>query len=112
LRELVSALEARGLFALHVSQREDGSWFAILETEQQYSAPEPNIADFVTAIESLPETQREQWLGCSQREFNIGYQSGPGAEPQGHTISSVLLARAVSVQASLALTVYPSGERA
>jgi hypothetical protein len=39
LTELTGALEARGVFALHVTQDADGFWRASLESERQYSEP-------------------------------------------------------------------------
>ncbi|QDT56191.1 hypothetical protein Pan44_42430 [Caulifigura coniformis] len=76
LKPLTSALEARGVPPLHVTQAENGLWYSILETAVQFSAPEPNIAAMVEGIESLDRTATSIWDSCTQRDFNIGYDCG------------------------------------
>ena len=107
IRELVGALEQQGLFALHVARREDGFWYASLETVEQYASPEPNVAAIIDAVESLPDAHWQKWLACSSRELNIGYQCGRDGETRSHFVSSELLGRIAAVQATLAFTMYP-----
>ncbi len=58
-------------------------------------------------IESLVPPLRSVWAGCSQREFNIGYDCGlePWAFNQG--LSADLLGRMAKAGASLRVTLYP-----
>lgn len=59
LEALAAAFDSRGAFPLHVDQSDDGLWYATLETDEQFSQPEPNIAAFLTAIEALDDSTRE-----------------------------------------------------
>jgi hypothetical protein len=110
LTGLAADFESQGLFPLHVTQGEDGLWYATFEADYQHTEPEPNIATMVAAIESLGEPHRAVWHACSQREFNIGYDCGaePWAFNQG--LSCELLARVAAVGASLRWTLYPDRE--
>ena len=111
LTALAAALEAQGVFPLHVTHGEDGLWYATLEADEAYEEaheePEPHIAAMLAAVESLPEPLRIVWSGCTQREFNIGYDCGdkPWAFNQG--LSSHLLGRMAAAKASLRITIYP-----
>jgi hypothetical protein len=108
LTALATVFEARGLFPLHVSRRDDGLWYASFETQDQHTEAEPNIAALVAVVESLAEPHRSMWSGCTRREFNIGYDCG--SEPWGFTqaLSSGLLGRVSAVGASLRITLYPA----
>lgn len=103
---LASALEALGVFPLHVTRGEDALWFATFETSS-VDQPEQNVAAMITAIESLPENLRAIWSSCRLREFNIGCDCGdePWAFNQG--MSNELLCRIAAVGASLRITIYP-----
>lgn len=107
LTPLAEHLGSRGLFTLHVEPRDDGQWYATLETGTEHDEPASNIAAMVAVLESLVDPHRALWRRCTRREFNIGY--GCGAEPwafhQG--LSSELLSRVAAVGASLRLTLYP-----
>lgn len=76
LTALGAAFEAAGVFSLHVTQGEDGLWYACFETAEQHNEPEPNIAAMLVVIESLAPPLQSVWAGCSRREFNIGYDCG------------------------------------
>jgi hypothetical protein len=111
LTALAAVFASRGVFALHVTPGEDGLWYATFETEDQHREPEPNIAALVAVVESLGEPHRAVWLGCTRREFNIGYDTGsePWAFNQG--LSCELLGRMAAVGASLRVTLYPEREQ-
>jgi hypothetical protein len=111
LTALAGVLESRGIRPLHVTRSEDGLWYATFETTDSHDDPEPNIAAMVVVIESLVEPHRSVWLGCSRREFNIGYDCGaePWAFNQG--LSCELLGRMAAVGASLRWTLYPDREQ-
>lgn len=110
LTGLGEALKANTLYSLHVTQAEDGLWYAKLETEENYDEPEKTITKMITAIEALEEPLRATWYRCSQREFNMGYDCGsePWAFEQG--LSCELLGRIAALGASLRLTLYPDRE--
>jgi hypothetical protein len=110
LTALAAVFESRGLFPLFVDHAQDSLWYARFETPDQFSEPEPNIAAMVAVAESLGEPHRTVWLGCTRREFNIGYDCGvePWAFDQG--LSCGLLGRLGAIGPSLHFTLYPDRE--
>ena len=114
LTPLAAALKIHGVRALHVTAGDDGLWYAIFETDEQFQEPEPNIAAMLTAIESLSESALDDWRSCTCREFNIGYDCGsePWAFNQG--LSADTLRRTAAAATSLRITLYPptAGEEA
>src|SRR5207253_3144816 len=79
LATLATALTARGVFPLHVTQAKDGLWYAIFENDGDYSRldlPENAISVMLDAIEAIDKRSRAVWSKCSLREFNIGYECG------------------------------------
>lgn len=111
LTALAAVFESQGVFPLHVTRGEDGIWYATFEVLDQHTEPEPNIAAMVGVAESFSDADRSVWLGCMQREFNIGYDCGaePWAFNQG--LSCELLGRMAAVGASLRFTLYPDREQ-
>jgi hypothetical protein len=104
---LATALEARGVFSLHVTQGEGGVWHASFETTHQHPEPAANIEAMVAAVESLRERHRLTWQRCLKREFNVGYDCHTGNAVLTHSLPTELLARVASIGASLGLTLYP-----
>lgn len=107
LTSLAAALAKKGVCPLHTTHGEDGLWYATFEVYRRQSEPEQDIADMLKVVESLGKRLRAIWLGCSRREFNIGYDCGskPWAFNQG--ISNQLLKRMAAAEASLRITIYP-----
>lgn len=110
LTRLAKVFEAKGASPLHVARSDDGLWRATIETDVHHHDPEPNIAEMLAIIESLPDPLQTDWRRCTQLEFNIGYDCGtePWAFNQG--LSNVLLRRIAAVGASLRITLYPNRE--
>jgi hypothetical protein len=104
---LVTALEAQGLISLRLGQEDDGLWYAILETDEQFDEPEPNIAAMLSVIEQFDQPMQEAWHSLKLRRFNIGYDCGnkPWAFNQG--MSNPLLQRIAKAGASVRVTLYP-----
>ena len=107
LELLTAALGSRGVFALHVSQSDDGRWHAGLETDEQFNHPEPNIVALVMAIEALDPHFRALWSACTSREFNIGYECGDAPWAFNHELTAATLARVAALGVSLRITLYP-----
>ncbi len=109
LTALAAALESSGISPGHVTHGDNGLWYATFETDEQYDAPEANIAAMLNVVEALTPPLRAIWSGCSQREFNIGYDFGlqPWGFNQG--LSTELLGRISAAGASLRVTLYPDG---
>jgi hypothetical protein len=106
LRPLVAAFESHDVLVLHIAQHDDGLWRASLEAADQHEEPEPNIAALLAVAETLTESDRRSWLGCSRREFNIGYECVSEPRVVEHTLSAELLARIAAVRGSVGLTLY------
>lgn len=107
LTSLAATFEAGGVSPLHVTRGDDGLWRAVFETDNQYTDPETTISEMLAVVESLCPSRQSIWSGCSQREFNVGYDCGtePWAFNQG--LSTELLGRMAAVGASLRITLYP-----
>src|SRR5256885_33286 len=75
LTPLAAALDAKGLFTLHLTKRENRRWYATFEIMNPV-APETTIRELLDAVESLRGAVRELWTKCTLREFNIGYDCG------------------------------------
>lgn len=110
LRMLANALDAGGVYPLHVTHGDDGRWYATFETRGEPHEPETHIAAMLLVVEALAPDARREWEQCSQREFNIGYDCG--AEPWGFNqgLSAPLLQRMSEARASLRITIYPDRE--
>ena len=110
LTELGKSFETAGISPLHVTQGENGLWFATFETDEQYAEPDTNISQMLTIIESLAGSLHNLWTRCTRREFNIGYDCGaePWAFNQG--LSTELLMRLAIAGASVRITLYPDRE--
>jgi len=108
LEAIAAALEAKGIYPLHVDQLDDGRWHATLETEEQFTHPEPNIVALLSAIETLDPHFRELWSACTSRELNIGYDCGDGPRAFSHELTAATLARIATFGISLRITLYPA----
>ncbi len=53
LLPLAAALNAAGLFTLHIEQQDDGTWAAAFETEESFVEPEACISRMLDAISLL-----------------------------------------------------------
>lgn len=111
LAALAAALSSRGVFPLHVDQRDDRMWYSTLETEEQFTEPEPNIVAFLSVIESFDGQTRELWSACTSREFNIGYDCGDEPWAFNHQLTPATLARMAALGISLRITLYPAEKR-
>lgn len=107
---IVAAFKARGIYSLHVTRREDGACEATFETEQEHGEPETNIAAMLAAVESFDDSLRAIWLGCTRREFNIGYDCGNEPWAFNQPLSAELLGRMAAACANLRITIYPDRE--
>jgi hypothetical protein len=111
LTALAAALEARGVFSLHVTRAEDGSWDARFETDADHTEPQASIAAMIAVVESLPAPLRTVWSGCTRREFNVGYDCGGKPWAFSQALSGQLLGRMAAAGASLRITLYPPGNK-
>lgn len=107
LADLAAHFVAKGLHALHVSKRQDESWYATFETDDTYDNPEGTIAAMLDVIESLPQPKYDIWSRSTRRDFNIGYDCGNEPWEFNQALSSELLSRLAKVGGSIRITIYP-----
>lgn len=105
---LIAHLESAGLFALAEPRAVAAGWLTTLETEASFREPNPNLLEFLAAIDSMPAEARESWDACSLREFNLGYECGLSPWAFSHGIASETLGRISASAATLRLTLYPA----
>lgn len=106
---LAGELGKRGVRPLYDAVTgDDGLWYCSFEISSDPTDPDSTIEIMLDAIETLEPTFRRMWDGCSQREFNIGYDCGdePWAFNQGLTSST--LSRMAKAGGSLRVTLYPA----
>jgi hypothetical protein len=108
LEALAAALEARGIFPLHIDQLDNGRWYATLETEEQFTQPEPNIAAILAVLESLDPHSREVCSACTSRELNIGYMCGDEPWAFNQQLTATTLGAIAALGISLRVTLYPA----
>lgn len=109
LGPLASALGApERLNLLSMFQREDGNWFAGLETWTDDDAPEATICGLLGAIENLPPETQVAWNACHSRELNIGYACGAHPKEVSHSLSLDTVQRLVACGLGLRITLYPA----
>ncbi|QJW95568.1 hypothetical protein [Frigoriglobus tundricola] len=111
LGALARALEARDVFALHVTSGDDGSCSARFELNTFADDPgdnlEQTISKILDAIESFDVSIQSLWLGCSLREFDIGYECGTEPWAFNNELTNHTLLRMARVGTSLRITLYP-----
>ena len=97
LTALAAVFDSQGVFPLHVTHVEEGLWQATFKTNESYTELETNIAAMVAVVESLGEPHRSVWLGCTRRDFNIGYDCGDEPWEFNQGLSCELLGRIAAV---------------
>jgi hypothetical protein len=109
LTPLASALDARGVFPLHVTLGGGDLWYSTLEvsTDVEPREPEATIRIMLDAIESIDGEAKHIWQACSTREFNIGYDCGDEPWAFNNGLTNSTLQRMASVGATLRITLYP-----
>lgn len=112
LKSLSAALEAADLIPLHQVVEGNDLNYASFESSGQDDEPEPDIAAMLSVVENLAPPLQAAWNGCTQREFNIGFECGdePWAFNQG--LSNELIRRIAAAGATLRITLYPHRQTA
>lgn len=108
LLPLAAALNAAGLFTLHIEQNEYGTWSAAFEAEESFTEPEASITKMLDALELLMPEHKAVWSRCAVKEFDIGYVCGSGPWAFNQSLSRAALARIAALNASLRWTLYPA----
>lgn len=111
LAVLSEALSSAGLLELHMSEHDDGLWYATFEAGAQFDEPEETMAALLSAIDSLDAESQQLWSACRSRVFNIGYESGDEPRSFRNSVSHSVLERVVATNASLHITLYAPDRR-
>jgi len=74
------------------------------------SCPERDIKEILSAIESMPNNEREIWIRCSHKELNIGWDSAPGRPEGAFELSNKVLQNVADNGLFIGVTIYPSDE--
>jgi hypothetical protein len=107
IRALTRELSRNGMFVLHEEKdKRTGVWFACLETEMQFRAPNANILAMVKIIKRLSAKAQAVWSGCTLREINIGYECGDTPRFFHQCVTNITLRRMTAVGATLRITLY------
>lgn len=108
LTPLATALDARGVFPLHVTHCGD-EWYTTFEVsaEEWMGEPELTLRAMLDAIDGLEVEATDLWSGCSKREFNIGYDCGSEPWAFNNGLTNETLKRIADRGASLRITLYP-----
>jgi hypothetical protein len=87
--------------------KDDYRHLARIEDNDDVVRPEKEINHLFELIETCYKNSLKQWLSCSKRTFDIGFNSG--AEPKcfSHPISADTLLRISAIGAGIEITIYP-----
>ncbi|WP_316186509.1 MULTISPECIES: hypothetical protein [unclassified Bradyrhizobium] len=92
---------------LHHEEHEQ-EFLLVLEINDTGSPhPTTSTEQFLTLIESLPQTPRELWDSCTSRTFSYGFEGGRDFPALDTTIPADLLLRIATLGAAIGITVYP-----
>lgn len=92
----------------------DGYKFVSFEVDHgQFDQANETIALFCDLIEAFPQEIRNHWNRCARRTFDIGLETSRPGRPVPlkdiqHTFKASVVARVASLDAELAITVYPA----
>lgn len=107
LTPLVNELGSR-VFVLNPSHVAGAPLYkAELECFPKKAGPEGAVSRFCDLIEKLSATSKSIWKNCKKREFDIGFTAGLEPWPFVACLSTSTLNRVASLNATLAITIYP-----
>ncbi len=103
---LKSAFERHEYYDLWERESEEGRWEGSFETARQHKKPNPNIADFLSVIETFDAAELSQWQACTEREFDLGYHAGMEPFSFSQPLSEETIRRIAAAGAALRITIY------
>ncbi len=105
LESLASELETLGVNG-RITHGEDGFLY-VGDAGGCVSDPDTSIVQLLNAIESLSESGRQIWAGCSKREFDVGYDCGDEPWSFNQGLTNETLRRMAACGATFRITLYP-----
>ncbi|NMM40687.1 hypothetical protein [Pseudoalteromonas arctica] len=80
---------------------------ARIESKEDVSSPDKAINHLCELIESCSRNALKQWLSCSKRTFDIGFESGTSPKCFNQALQADTLLRISAIGAGVEITIYP-----
>lgn len=80
---------------------------ARIEASAEISSPDKAINHICELIESCSRNALKQWLSCSRRTFDIGFESGISPKCFNQALQADTLLRISAIGAGIEITIYP-----
>ena len=105
---LVSDLKKHAM-VLHYD-KDDYRQLARIEANGEVLNPDQVINHLCELIESCSKAALKQWLSCSRRTFDIGFNSGKTPKCYSQALHADTLLRISAIGAGIEITLYPITE--
>ena len=105
IAQLVSDLEKSAML-LHYD-KDDTRQFARIEANVEVTSPDQAINHLCELVESCSRNALKQWLSCTKRTFDIGFQSGKTPKCFNQALHADTLLRISALGAGMEITLYP-----
>lgn len=105
MAQLVSDL-GKSAMVLHYDKDETRQ-LARIEANIDVTSPDSAINHLCELIESCSRNALKQWLSCTRRTFDIGFQSGKNPKCFNQALHADTLLRISAIGAGIEITLYP-----
>lgn len=105
IAQLVSDL-SKSAMVLHYDKDETRQ-LARIEANIDVTSPDSAINHLCELIESCSRNALKQWLSCTRRTFDIGFQSGQNPKCFNQALHADTLLRISAIGAGIEITLYP-----
>ncbi|KPV94903.1 hypothetical protein AN214_03079 [Pseudoalteromonas sp. P1-9] len=105
IAQLVSDL-GKSAMVLHYDKDETRQ-LARIEANIDVTSPDSAINHLCELIESCSRNALKQWLSCTKRTFDIGFQSGKNPKCFNQALHADTLLRISAIGAGIEMTIYP-----
>ncbi|MDE3273700.1 MULTISPECIES: hypothetical protein [unclassified Pseudoalteromonas] len=106
IAQLVSDL-SKSAVVLHYD-KDDTRQLARIEASIDVTTPDKMINHLCELVESCSRNALKQWLGCTKRTFDIGFQSGKNPKCFNQALHADTLLRISALGAGMEITLYPT----
>ena len=87
--------------------KDDYRQLARIEANVNVSSPDKAINHLCELIESCSKGALKQWLSCSKRTFDLGFNSGVSPKCYSQALHVDTLLRISAIGAGIEITIYP-----
>ena len=105
IAQLVADLK-KSAVVLHYD-KDDTRQLARIEAKLDVTTPDKAINHLCELVESCSRNALKQWLTCSRRTFDIGFQSGQSPKCFNQPLHADTLLRISALGAGIEITLYP-----